>query len=396
MKSFIVVKQSPRFPTVTYDELFDDNDDVGFYEEDEDKISGTITYYSDSNRLKNKDRRFRVRDAFTELQSVVSSMPDEFLVPITKDQYESFYIPKRSGGLREISKPKEGLAEYQSKIRDVLINTFGAKELYHTNAYAYIDHRSTVECVKKHALNKSRWFLKCDLSNFFGSVTPDFLLAMMRKVYPFSEVDNEGRTAENRQMMLDILKKALNVAFMDGGLPQGTVLSPLLTNIMMIPIDYELSKLFKNLDGEHFVYTRYADDFYISCRYDFDYKNVLNRMKCILEKYDAPFTFKPEKTRYGSSAGSNWMLGVMLNKDNNITIGHRRKKQLSQMVFNYAMDRKNNKPWDLHDVQILLGQIGWLKQVEGDESANGLLAYVGAKTGVDVYKQIKTDLNPSN
>lgn len=66
--------------------------------------------------------------------------------------------------------------------------------------------------------------------------------------------DAEGR---------ELFNTAISLCFLHGGLPQGTPISPMITNIMMIPIDY---KLFNSLHDEEstFVYTRYADDMLIS------------------------------------------------------------------------------------------------------------------------------------
>ena len=129
--------------------------------------------------------------------------------------------------------------------------------LYHTSAFAYIKHRCTVDAVKRHQSNQSKWFAKLDLHDFFGSTTLDFVMSMFSMVFPFSEVVKipEGKAQ---------LRKALELAFLDGGLPQGTPISPLITNVMMIPVDFKLSKAFRDYDKQQFVYTRYADDFIIS------------------------------------------------------------------------------------------------------------------------------------
>ena len=131
--------------------------------------------------------------------------------------------------------------------------------LYHTSAFAYIKNRCTVDAVKRHQANESKWFGKFDLSNFFGNTTMDFVLQQFAMIFPFSEVmkTERGKSA---------LRTALELAFLNGGLPQGTPISPTITNIMMIPIDFKLSNGFRNFNDQSFVYTRYADDFIVSSR----------------------------------------------------------------------------------------------------------------------------------
>jgi single-stranded DNA-binding protein len=66
----------------------------------------------------------------------------------------------------------------------------------------------------------------------------------------------------------------------------------------------------------------------------------------------APFSINPEKTRYGSAAERNWNLGLMLNNDNQITIGHKRKKEFKAMLDNYIRNRKSGSGWERHDIQV--------------------------------------------
>lgn len=305
--------------------------------------------------------------------------------------YRTFYIPKKSGGLRKINAPNDDLMTALRELKTIFEED--CKALYHTSAFAYIKHRCTIDAVKKHQSNKSRWFAKFDLSDFFGSTSLEFVLKMFGMVYPFSEVLKCERGMEE-------LTQALELGFLDGGLPQGTPLSPIITNIMMIPIDFTLSKWARNRldktdDGEWvkapLVYTRYADDFLISSRYTFDHTKVQQKIVDILAEFEAPFTIKAEKTRYGSSAGSNWNLGVMLNKDNNITIGRKRKEQFKAMLSSYARDKLSGHDWDLSDVQVMEGHRNYYRMVERD-NIDGLCRHLSEKFGLDIVESIKADL----
>ena len=219
---------------------------------------------------------------------------------------------------RRIDAPKEELKGALYQLKAIFEEMFGA--LYHTSAFAYVKNRSTLDALKRHQANESKWFGKYDLSNFFGSTTVDFIMKMFSMIFPFSEVVKyQSGKAE--------LEKALSLCSLREVLPQGTPISPTITNIMMIPVDHKLSNTLRNFNGQSFVYTRYADDFLISSKYNFKFKDVEQLLVDTLAEFDAPFTIKSEKTRYGSSAGSNWNLGVMLNKDNKITVGYKKKRQ---------------------------------------------------------------------
>ena len=209
-------------------------------------------------------------------------------------------------------------------------------------------------------------------------------MKMFSMVFPFSEIVKipEGKTE---------LEKALELAFYNGGLPQGTPISPFITNTMMIPIDYKLSNGFRNYDGQKFVYTRYADDFLISSRHTFDIRDVENYIRGVLKDFDAPFNVNPAKTRYGSSAGRNWNLGVMLNKDNEITVGHKKKRQFQSMLHNYIRDKRNNVAWDKNDIQVMQGLYSYYRMVEKD-AIDAIINHINMKENVDVLGLIKEDL----
>ena len=382
-KTYITVMQSPRCHQMTLEEFLFNTEVTPQYNNDG-VITGTRTYEVETVSQV-FEKRFNVSIAglidklkeFNEATKQLRDVPRESL-------YREFHIPKKSGGLRKIDAPNDNLMTALRRLKDIFENDFHA--LYHTSAFAYIRNRSTIDAVKKHQTNESKWFAKYDLSDFFGSTTQEFVIKMFSMVFPFSEVlkDNDGYEA---------FKTAIDLAFLNGGLPQGTPISPIITNIMMIPIDFRISNDLRSYNRQHYIYTRYADDFLISSKYTFKFKEIEKYIVDVLKEFEAPFTIKEKKTRYGSSAGSNWNLGVMLNKDNNITVGYKKKRQFQAMLSSYVMDRKNGVVWDKSDIQTMEGYRNYYKMVEGD-SIDRIVNHIGNKFGVDIVKMIKEDLKP--
>lgn len=296
--------------------------------------------------------------------------------------YETFHIPKKSGGLRRIDAPKPELMNALRNLKTIFEEDFHA--LYHTSAFAYVKNRCTVDAVKRHQKNNSKWFGKLDLHDFFGSTTLDYVIKMFSMVFPFSEIVKfPNGEAE--------LRKALDLAFLNGGLPQGTPLSPLITNVMMIPVDYKLANAFRDFDKQRFIYTRYADDFIISSKVDFDVHRVEKLVVDTLHEFGAPFTINESKTRYGSSAGRNWNLGVMLNKDNEITVGHKKKRQFQSMLYNYITDKRKGISWPREDIQSMQGLHSYYRMVE-PETIDAIVKHTNEKMETDVLRLIKDDL----
>jgi len=134
-----------------------------------------------------------------------------------KSLYRSFKIPKTTGGFRQIDAPNEELQNALRKLVAFISEDCGV--LYHTAAFAYVKGRSIVDCVKRHQKFESNWFLKTDFSGFFPSTTLDFVMNMFSMIFPLSEICKREDGKEE-------LRKAVSLAFLDGGLPQGTCASP--------------------------------------------------------------------------------------------------------------------------------------------------------------------------
>lgn len=327
-------------------------------------------------------------------EEIFSTVQSRIISDLSKSGFDTSNIDLSKcihAGFRRIDAPTYALKAALSELKGLLEEGFGA--LYHTSAFAYIKGRSTLKAMKRHQSNESKWFLKLDFSNFFGSTTLDFVMKMVSMIFPFSEI---VKTAEGRHE----LEAALELGFLNEVLPQGTPLSPTLTNIMMIPIDHQINKGLKNFktrgkEGEKtqsFVYTRYSDDLIISSKYDFTPRDVETFIMSVLRQFDAPFTINQAKTRYGSSSGSNWNLGTMLNKDNNITVGFRNKRSMKSALHNYALDKKNGKDWEIADVQRLAGRMSYYRMIEGD-TINQMVDHLSKKLNMDICATIKQDLS---
>ena len=381
MSYYITVNREPRVYQLTFEDIM--------YGLDESKLAlqkdtrDTTTWKVDAiNRRLIEKTDFNAMQA--ALRGFVERYQDLIAVEDKSTLYRSFKIPKRSGGLRQIDAPNDELKRALYDLKMIFEKKFYMS--YHTAAFAYVHGRSTIDSVKRHQQNKSRWFLKTDMRHFFPSTSPEFLMKMLCMTFPFCAFvqDDWG----NREL----LEKALSLCFLNGGLPQGTPTSPMLTNALMIPIDHAISKMCHEYQP-HLCYTRYADDILISSEYSFKWTDVQNKLIAILNAFEAPFSLHPDKTRYGSSAGRNWNLGVMLNAENKITIGHEKKKVFKAMVFQFMTDDAKGVAWGLEDVQHFLGLISYYRMVE-KESIDAILATYSAKFNKDVEATAKALLKP--
>lgn len=303
--------------------------------------------------------------------------------PNPQDEYYHFRLPKKTGGFRPIDAPEKDLKKDMKEIVSILLRDL--KLLTHDSAWAYVNGRDVVHAMQEHTNNKSRWYLKIDLKNFFGSCSPDFIYKQLQTIYPFA--NNLGV-----QNVLTMLDKLTDLACLNNGLPQGTPLSPLLTNLIMIEFDYKINKLLNTLVKDNklykqrYVYTRYADDIIISAKCKFNYELVLKELKKLFK--DTPLKINNDKTRFGTSAGRNWNLGIMCNKDNKTTIGYKRKQKLKAAIHNYILTRTD---WTLEDLQYLLGQLSWLHNVEPTYFEQ-FIQYCLRKYNLNIWNELIDDI----
>jgi len=277
------------------------------------------------------------------------------MFPDETQWYTSFRIPKHSGGFRTINAPIPQLKELQRRIIFYLTHT--RMHTYpivysHDCAYAYIKGRSALDALKVHQKNNSRWFLKLDIQDFFPSFNREFILKQINQIYPWSEIGES------------IWSDILDVCMLNDGLPQGAPTSPMLTNILMVPVDYHLNKALWAYERNVIKYTRYADDLLISSRVDMRKDELISLVKDVLK--DTPLKIKTEKTRYGSNAGRNWNLGIMLNQHNQLTLGHKRKKEIKNLVYHFM---RSPGTWLHEDIHNLQGQVAYMKHVEPEYTA---------------------------
>lgn len=174
---YITIMQSPSFHQVSFEEIISGNVNISSMISSNE--ANTRTYFSTRVNPKFLEQ-FDIESMTDELERFCERYNSLYTVP-RETLYSTFYIPKKSGGLREINAP---LPELMSALRD-LKTIFETKlfALYHTSAFAYVPRRSTIDAIKRHQQNQSHWFLKTDFSDFFGSTTPEFLQYSLSMIF---------------------------------------------------------------------------------------------------------------------------------------------------------------------------------------------------------------------
>ena len=182
------------------------------------------------------------------------------------------WIPKPGGGQRGLGIPNVIDRVVQQAILRVLSPHFERR--FHESSHGFRPGRSchtAIAQAKQIIGDGHEWTVDIDLSKFFDRVHHDRLL---------SRLEEQGVTDRNLIGLIRRLLKA-KVLLPDGvvtstaeGTPQGGPLSPLLSNIVLDELDWEIDRR-----GHHFV--RYADDCNIYVRSE----RAGQRVMVSLERY---------------------------------------------------------------------------------------------------------------
>lgn len=273
----------------------------------------------------------RPNETSDKLYGKIQAILVKYGIDTNKDiTYKTFQIPKRTGGYRTICAPSDDLMRYQ---RNVLKAFYECKVLCDDSVHSFTKFRNCKTSLLRHQANHSRWFLKLDIHKYFDNVTTDKLADRLAEIHPFAEMVHNEPTAKNR------LKRLLDkICMKDGVLPQGAATSPILSNLYLTGFDYKLRQELKN--HGRFVFTRYADDILISSRESFSFAVIVNVVDDLLKDYG--LELNKTKTRYGSCNGSNWNLGIMYNKDHNLTVGAHNKHVFKCRIHNLKSKNKDS------------------------------------------------------
>ena len=195
-------------------------------------------------------------------------------------------IPKRDkpGEYRMLGIP----AIYDRVCQQALLNRLEPvfEPIFDHASFGYRRGRSPKDALRKvwkEIHSGSEWIVDADLRDFFGSADHEKLLTLVVQ-----------RIADSRVLrLIQAMLKAGSYGRgrfypTEHGTPQGSVVSPLLSNILLTPFDREM-----RLRG--YQLTRFADDWVITCKSAAEARSALETARRILKQLGVEL--HPQKTR---------------------------------------------------------------------------------------------------
>lgn len=183
-----------------------------------------------------------------ELLSKTSNIPEAKLLSLsatTSRRYKVYKIPKRSGGERLIEHPSRELKALQ---RWIVQAVFSLLPVHHA-ATAYRKGVGIRENAERH--RQTKYTNRYDFASFFPSFSQVLIVRYLSEQLKLRGIELSDRD----------LEFVGNIVCRNGRLTIGAPCSPTITNVMMYEFD---RRVFDECVSRELVYTRYADDIFIS------------------------------------------------------------------------------------------------------------------------------------
>lgn len=263
-------------------------------------------------------------------------------------RYKHYQIPKRTGGVRDIYHPA---AELKTIQRWLVSNVFSNLPLHD----AVCSYRKGVN-IRQHAEKhiSSNYILRMDFKDFFPSITYRVLDDFFWHHISNGNIECQF---EARSILLQLVCRHEERGA-SKGLSIGAPSSPLISNAVLFDFDVAIHSLCLGLGC---VYTRYADDIFISA----SHPNVLGGLEGEVKRLVAevlPFLqINENKTVHSSRKNNMSVTGLVLTPQRKISIGRDLKRKIKTEVYLWG-----EQLLDVDKLLKLRGMVAYVRDVEPD------------------------------
>jgi group II intron reverse transcriptase/maturase len=172
------------------------------------------------------------------------------------------------------------------------------------------------------------WIVDADLKDFFGSVNQEKLLTLITQRVA------DGRVLRLIQAMLTAGSYGRGPLFpTERGTPQGSVVSPLLSNILLTPFDQEMRR-------KGFQLTRFADDWVITCQSEAEARAAIAAALRILKELGVEL--HPQKTRIVHVQYGFEFLGYKIKRGKRLKLSEDKIRSTARSGALYAFPREKS------------------------------------------------------
>ena len=276
--------------------------------------------------------------------------------------YQKITCPKKDGSQRILYSPCPGLKYIQRRILSLL-----SGEQISSYAYAYRKGVSIFDNALPHC--QKPLLVKLDLSNFFGSISfSKVYWAIDRALHaaPPSFLQEALHNSPQIGNPFAISFYIARLCTLNGCLPQGAPTSPLLSNLVFLPLDRKIGAY---CEKRGIAYTRYSDDMTFSGAFS-PRSLIFFVEKCLS---GTGFSLNRQKTRIAGAGQRQQAAGLTVNEKPQAPKAYRRKlRQEFYYIQKHGLAehlRRKGEP-DVSPVQEaaylsrLLGRVSFVLQMQ--------------------------------
>jgi RNA-directed DNA polymerase len=263
-----------------------------------------------------------------QLDRLQSEMKDDVYQPQPVRQVQ---IPKagKPGEFRTLGVP----TIYDRVCQQALLNRLEPifEPVFDDANFGYRRGRSTKDAMRKvwkEIQSGREWIVDADLKDFFGSVDHEKLLTLIAQ-----------RVADSRVLrlvgaMLTAGSYGKGQLFpSERGTPQGSVVSPLLSNILLTPFDQEMRR-------KGFQLARFADDWVITCKSEAEARAAIAAALRILKELGVEL--HPQKTRIVHVQYGFEFLGYKIKRGKQLKLSESKIRSTAKSGALYAFPREKS------------------------------------------------------
>lgn len=295
--------------------------------------------------------------ASEEIANMIPELKNGQYLPLP---YKSISIPKDKKSFRDL-----GLLSIRDKIIQqgiyLIVNPFIDKQLS-PHCYAYRKGKGAVKAVKRvvHAIkNKPTQFIvSCDIKAYFDNIDHAELFNELKKIIQDQNLLNLIELC----IKMGKVKKGNQWVEVKKGVPQGGIISPLLSNFYLIPLDKAMTKLSND-------YIRYADDFIILCSNQETASKATETIKEVCDKLHLELKAAPQINELNNSFQ---FLGIRFSRDG-IGLDDQKKARMIEKLEKVFTNKPSKIP------QILQKQINGYKAFYSQLLKETELAFIDEK-----------------
>ncbi|MBI5748643.1 MAG: CRISPR-associated endonuclease Cas1 [Nitrospinae bacterium] len=272
------------------------------------------------------------KDLEKNLKDLLEQLTSYHYIP---EPYQEIRIPKDNNEFRSLSLPTIKDKIVQQTVKDIIEPILDREFL--DVSYAYRPNKGPAKAIAKvlHLITNEKrdWVTLCDIDRYFDTIHHNLLFSMLsegikdEKLLPLIRLWVKMGRVDYKMRWKETVK----------GIPQGSIISPLLSNLYLHPFD-------KMMVERRFGYVRYADDFIILSRSEGEAYRALKDTKLFLEK-QLKLNLNPGSSVKKIQEGFEF-LGILF-KGQGITISDEKMNKLKERI-NEAINVREEKPLKTH------------------------------------------------